>query len=85
MPIFAYPLAIRRVLYTTNAIESLNRQLRKVLKTRGHFPHDEAATKLLYLALRNIHKRWKPQPAPIWGAALPHFKVLFGTRVPDRA
>jgi transposase-like protein len=84
-PVFHYPLDIRRVLYTTNAIESLNRQLRKVLKTRGHFPHDEAATKLLYLALRNIQKKWKPQRAPIWGAALPHFKVLFGARVPDHA
>lgn len=77
-PAFAYPLAVRRVLSTTNAIESLNSQLRKIIKTRGHFPNDEAATKLLYLALRNIHKRWNP--APTWQAALSHFALLF----PDR-
>ena len=54
IPFFAFPLAVRRVLYTTNAIESLHMQLRKALKTRGHFPNDEAALKLLYLVLRNI-------------------------------
>lgn len=78
MPAFAYPRPIRRILTTTNAIESLHMQLRKIIKTRGHFPTDEAAAKLLYLALRNIHKRWKP--APEWLAALTHFAVLF----PDR-
>lgn len=57
IPFFAYPPDVRRVLYTTNAIESLNMQLRKITKNRGHFPSDEAATKLLYLALRNISKR----------------------------
>ena len=77
-PAFAYPPAIRRILTTTNAIESLHMQLRKIIKTRGHFPTDEAATKLLYLALRNIKKRW--HPAPAWQAALTHFAVLF----PDR-
>ncbi len=81
-PAFAYPPAIRRILTTTNAIESLHMQLRKIIKTRGHFPTDEAATKLLYLALRNIHKRWKP--APEWQAALTHFAVLFpGRFTPD--
>jgi putative transposase len=81
-PAFAYPPAIRRLLTTTNAIESLHMQLRKIIKTRGHFPTDEAATKLLYLALRNIHKRW--QPAPAWQAALTHFAVLFPDRfIPD--
>lgn len=81
-PGFAYPPEIRRILTTTNAIESLHMQLRKIIKTRGHFPTDEAATKLLYLALRNIHKRWKP--APEWSAALTHFAVLFPDRfVPD--
>ncbi|VVM06961.1 hypothetical protein MAMC_01378 [Methylacidimicrobium cyclopophantes] len=59
IPFFAFPLEIRKILYTTNAIESLNMQLRKVLKTRGHFPNDEAAAKLIYLALRNITKKWK--------------------------
>ena len=77
-PAFAYPPAIRRILTTTNAIESLHRQLRKTLKVRGHFPTDEAAIKLLYLALRNIKARWGA--APEWKAALPHFSVLF----PDR-
>jgi putative transposase len=77
-PAFAYPPAVRRLLSTTNAIESLNSQLRKSIKTRGHFPNDEAATKLLYLALRNIHKRWNPAPA--WQDTLSHFAVLF----PDR-
>ena len=58
-PVFAYPPLIRRLLYTTNAIESLHMQLRKIIKTRGHFPTDEAASKLLYLALRNIIAKWK--------------------------
>src|SRR5688500_7770931 len=81
-PAFAYPPEIRRILTTTNAIESLHMQLRKIIKTRGHFPTDEAATKLLYLALRNIHKRWNAAPA--WQAALSYFAVLFPDRfVPD--
>ncbi len=81
-PAFAYPPALRRILTTTNAIESLHMQLRKIIKTRGHFPSDDAATKLLYLALRNIHKRW--QAAPDWQAAVTHFAVLFPDRfVPD--
>jgi putative transposase len=78
IPFFAFPPAVRRVIHTTNAIESLHMQLRKIIKTRGHFPTDEAATKLLYLALRNIKKRW--HAAPAWQAALTHFAVLF----PDR-
>lgn len=77
-PAFAYPPEIRRILTTTNAIESLHSQLRKIIKSRSHFPTDEAATKLLYLALRNIKKRWAPAPA--WQAALTHFAILF----PDR-
>lgn len=78
-PVFAYPPAIRRLLYTTNAIESLHMQLRKIIKTRGHFPTDEAATKLLYLALRNVLKKWRQGPHA-WKAALPHFGILFGDR-----
>jgi transposase-like protein len=81
-PAFAYPPAVRRILSTTNAIESLHMQLRKIIKTRGHFPTDEAALKLLYLAIRNIQLRWAP--APEWRAALPHFVILFGDRfVPE--
>jgi putative transposase len=53
-PFFAFPPAVRRVIYTTNAIESVNSQIRKIIKTRGHFPNDDAATKLIWLALRNI-------------------------------
>ena len=78
-PVFAYPPVIRRLLYTTNAIESLHMQLRKIVKTRGHFPSDEAATKLLYLALRNIIAKWKAASHE-WQAALPHLAVLFGER-----
>lgn len=79
---FAYPPAIRRILSTTNAIENVHRQLRKIIKTRGHFPSDEAALKLLYLALRNMQTRWAT--ARQWVAALPHFAVLFGERfVPE--
>ena len=82
-PALQYPPEIRRVLYTTNAIESLNSALRKPLKARGHFPNDAAALKLLYLALRNIQQQWKAQPAKEWRAALPHLKLLFGARLPD--
>ena len=82
-PLFLYPVAIRRVVYSTNAIESLNSQLRKPLKARGHFPTDEAAAKLLYLALRNIGKKWPQKAAREWRAALPHLKLLFKERLPD--
>jgi transposase-like protein len=83
-PVFAYPPEIRRLLYTTNAIESLHRQLRKIVKTRGHFPTDEAATKLLYLALRNIQLKWQ-RGNHAWKAAMPHLAILFGTRFTDHA
>jgi putative transposase len=78
-PAFQYPSPVRRLLSTTNAIESLHMQLRKIIKTRGHFPTDEAATKLLYLALRNIMAKWQKANSQ-WGIALPHFAILFGTR-----
>lgn len=82
-PAFAYPPEIRRILNTTNAIESLHMQLRKIVKTRGSFPTDDAATKLLYLALRNVLKRWK-RPAKEWKEAITHFAVLFpGRFAPD--
>lgn len=80
-PVFAYPPIIRRLLYTTNAIESLHMQRRKIIKTRGHFPTDESAAKLLYLALRNIIAKWKATSKP-WRAALPHLAILFGERWP---
>ena len=78
-PVFQYPPEIRRLLYTTNAIESLHMQLRKIIKTRGHFPTDEAAGKLIYLALRNIVKKWK-NSSTVWHAAMTHFALLFGDR-----
>jgi len=80
IPMFAFPPEIRRLIYTTNAIESLHRGLRKIIKTRGHFPNDQAATKLLFLALRNIEKRWKGAPKE-WLPALNQFDILFGDRL----
>ena len=80
IPFFDFPPDIRRVIYTTNAIESLHSSVRKVIKNRGHFPNDEAATKLIYLALRNIEKKWK-MPATTWKEALNQFAVLFEERL----
>jgi putative transposase len=74
-----YPNEIRKIIYTTNAIESLHMQLRKVLKTRGHFPSDEAATKLIYLVLRDITKKWKKPPIT-WKLAATQFAIRFGQR-----
>ena len=79
IPFFAYPPQVRKIIYTTNAIESLNMRLRKIIKTRGHFPSDEAATKLLYLALRNITTKWVNPPMN-WKAAANQFAIQFGTR-----
>ncbi len=78
-PFFAYPETIRKVVYTTNAIESLNMTLRKVIKTRASFPSEEAAMKLLFLALRNAAKKWKFVQA--WAIALNHFNLLWGDRI----
>ena len=79
--LFDYPPAIRRVIYTTNAIESLNYTLRKRLKTRGVFPNDESIMKVLYLALQHVAKKWT-RPIRDWKAALNQFVILFGERVP---
>lgn len=78
-PAFQYPIPIRRLLSTTNAIESVNMQLRKIIKTRDHFPTDDAAMKLLYLALRNLSKKWR-NVSKEWRAALPHLELLFSPR-----
>ncbi len=78
---FDYPPEVRKVIYTTNAIESLNYSLRKVIKGRGAFPHDEAIRKLLYLGLRNVAKKWT-MPVRDWKAALNQFIILLGDRVP---
>ena len=80
IPFFAFPAEIRRVIYTTNAIESLHMTLRKVTKTRGSFPNEEAARKLLYLALRNVSKKW--QTIQNWKDALNRFAILWPGRIP---
>jgi len=82
IPYFAYPPEIRRVIYTTNTIESLNMSLRKVTKNRGSFPNDEAMFKLLYLALTNIAKRWT-MPIKNWKSALNQFCIMFDDRLPE--
>ena len=78
-PFYAYPVEVRRMIYTTNAIESLNSTLRKAVRLRGHFPTDEAATKLLYLALREVSRGWKMPPRE-WNIAKTQFAVMFGDR-----
>ena len=79
IPFFAYPREVRKIIYTTNAIESLHMRLRKIVKNRGHFPSDEAATKLLFLALRNIVKDWT-MPPRTWKEAANQFSIIFGER-----
>ena len=79
IPFFAFPPDVRRVIYTTNAIESVNARLRKILKTRGHFPNDDAATKLIWLALRNITADWG-RAANNWKSAMNQFAILFDDR-----
>ena len=79
-PFFDYPAEIRKVIYTTNAIESVNMGLRKLSKNRGSFPSDEALTKLFYLALRNISQKWT-MPIRDWKAALTRFTIQFGDRI----
>src|ERR1017187_4309857 len=85
-PFFAYPGEIRKVIYTTNTIESLNMSLRKIIKMRGSFPNEDAAMKLLYLALRNASKKWT-MPVQNWSGALNRFSILWPERMPalDRA
>jgi transposase-like protein len=79
IPFFTFPPAIRKVIYTTNAIESVNAQLRRAVKTRGHFPSDEAATKLLWLVLRNITAGWGSATHD-WKAAMNQFAILYAER-----
>jgi putative transposase len=81
IPFFAYPGEIRKAIYTTNAIESLNMSLRKILKTRGSFPTEDAAMKLLYLALSNASKKWT-MPIQNWSKALNRFAILWPERMP---
>jgi hypothetical protein len=79
IPFFAFPPAVRRIIYTTNAIESLHSEVRKAVRGRGHFPSDEAATKLIWLTLRNITAKWKNPPIA-WHAAKAQFAIQFEDR-----
>ena len=79
IPFFAFPVAVRRIIYTTNAIEALNAKLRRAVRTRGHFPTDEAATKLLYLVLRQVAGEWKMPPRE-WCEAKTQFAIMFDER-----
>ncbi len=81
IPFLAFPDEVRRVVYTTNAIEALNRQLRKAIKTKGHFPNEEAAKKLIYLAITNAVPAWTRTRN--WTTALLAFKIHFGDRLPE--
>ena len=79
MPFYAFHADVRRILYTTNAIEALNAKLRRAVRARGHFPTDEAAIKLLYLVLNRSEKEWKMPPRE-WSMAKAQFAVIFGER-----
>jgi transposase-like protein len=79
IPFFAFPPEVRRIIYTTNAIESVHARLRKIIKTRGHFPSDEAASKLIWLALRNITSEWS-RATREWKAAMNQFAILYEDR-----
>ncbi len=79
IPLFAFPPDVRRLIYTTNSLESVHGQLRKIIKTRGHFPTDEAATKLIWLALRNITAKWA-RMSPHWRPAMNQFAILYEGR-----
>jgi putative transposase len=81
VPFFAF--APGKMIYTTNAVEALNRSLRKIIKTRGSFPNDDAALKLLYLAIKNAGLRWRRGVE--WTAAMGQFAIQFGSRFPGSA
>ena len=79
IPFFAFPTDVRKIIYTTNAIESLNASVRKAIRNKGHFPSDQAATKLIWLSLRHITENWK-RPPIAWQAAKAQFALQFGDR-----
>jgi putative transposase len=81
VPFLALPEALRRVAYTTNTIEAMHRQIRKAIKTRGHFPDEQAATKLIYLAIERAETKWRSVRS--WTSALAALKIHFGDRLPD--
>ena len=82
IPFFQFPPEIRKIVYTTNAIESLNMSLRKAIKTRGAFPSEDAALKVMYLALRNLAKKWKAVQG--WKEALNRFALVWESRFPHQ-
>jgi putative transposase len=79
IPFYAFPGDVRRILYTTNSIEALNAKLRRAVRARGHFPNDDAATKLLFLVLNRAEKEWTMPPRE-WAMAKAQFAVIFGER-----
>ena len=79
VPFFAFPTSVRRIIYTTNAIEALNSKIRRAVRTRGHFPNDDAAMKLLYLVLNHATDDWKRPPRE-WFEARAQFAIIFGDR-----
>ena len=81
IPFFAFPADIRKVIYTTNAVESLNMTLRKLIKTRGSFPTEEAAFKLLFMGLRKVSKKWSFIQS--WREALNRFQIMWPDRMPS--
>jgi putative transposase len=82
IPFLSYPPMIRKAVYTTNAIEASIRQIRKIIKNKGAFPDDDAALKIIFLALQNAEKKWK-MPIREWRQALSHFAILFADRFPQ--
>ena len=83
VPFLAFPPDVRRAVYTTNTIEALNRQIRKIIKTRGSFPDEDSARKLLYLAITRAQQKWRHTYN--WSSALTAFRIHFGDRIPDNA
>ena len=81
IPFLKFPEVIRKAVYTTNAVESLNYSIRKITRNRLSFPTTEAAVKLVFMALQNISKRWT-MPLRDWGAAINQFAIIYGSRVP---
>ncbi len=81
IPLFDYPKDIRKAMYTTNAIESINRSIRKIIKTKGAFPNDQSIYKIIYLALKNASKKWT-MPIRDWAKAVNRFSIMFGDRMP---
>jgi putative transposase len=79
IPFFAFPEAVRKIIYTTNSIEAMNSKLRRAVRARGHFPNDEAAIKLLYLVLNHLAQEWKRPPRE-WTEAKTQFAIIFGER-----